>query len=120
MAEAGLPTNPVHVLDLALFLPGAILAGALLVRRRSSGNVVVPTILVAMVLLALGIVSLMAVLSTRREATSLGVGVGIIALAVVELLVVVRFLRAIDREADLLEVLRPSVASHAKGEGSEL
>jgi hypothetical protein len=106
VAEAGVPTNPVHVLDLALFLPGAILAGVLLTRRRAWGYVLAPTILVAMIMLALGIVSLMVVLSVRGEASSLGVGVGIGVLALVELLVVVRFLWGIHGEAGLGDVLR--------------
>jgi hypothetical protein len=108
VAEAGLPTNPVHVLDLAVFLPAAVLAGAFLARRRAWGYVLAPTVLVAMVVLAAGIVSLMAVLAARGETTSIGVGIGIGALAVVELVVVVRFLRAIDRRAGLADVLRPA------------
>jgi hypothetical protein len=111
VAEAGLPTNPVHVLDLAVFLPAAVLAGTLLARRRAWGYVLAPTVLVAMVVLAAGIVSLMAVSAVRGEAASLGVGIGIAALAVVELVVVVRFLWAIDPEAHLQDALRPARAS---------
>jgi len=48
LAEAGLPTNPVHVLDLALFLPAAVVAGGLLARRRALGYVLAPVVLVAM------------------------------------------------------------------------
>jgi hypothetical protein len=57
-------------------------------------------------MLALGIVSLVVVLSVRGEAASLGIGVGIGFLAAVELVMVVRFLRAIDPDADLRGVLR--------------
>jgi hypothetical protein len=38
-AEAGLPTNPVYLLDLAIFLPAMIVAGVLLWRRRPLGYV---------------------------------------------------------------------------------
>src|SRR5699024_9674106 len=36
-AEWGVPTNPVHVLDLALFLPLAAIAAVLLLRARPLG-----------------------------------------------------------------------------------
>ncbi|HXF35924.1 MAG TPA: hypothetical protein VNO17_01930 [Actinomycetota bacterium] len=104
--EAGLPTNPVHVLDLALLLPAAIAAGVLLMRGRAWGYVLAPTILVAMSVLALGIVSLMVVLSVRGEAGSLGVGVGIGVLGVAEVVVAVRFLRALDPRTNLGDVVR--------------
>jgi hypothetical protein len=107
LAEAGLPTNPVHVLDLAVFLPAAGLAGVLLVRRRAWGYVLAPVMLVAMVLLGLGIVSLMATLAARGLSAAPEVGAAFAVLAVVGLVVVVRFLRAIDRNADLQQVLRP-------------
>ena len=39
LVEAGLPTNGVHVLDLALVLPALFIAGILLWRRRGAGYV---------------------------------------------------------------------------------
>ena len=39
VTEAGLLTNPVHVLDLGLVLPAAVLTGVLLARRRPWGFV---------------------------------------------------------------------------------
>jgi hypothetical protein len=95
LVEAGVPTNPVHVLDMAVLLPAALLAGTLVARRRPMGYVLAPMVLVAMVFIALGIVSLMGVLAVRGEEASPGVAAGIAALAVVELLVVDRLLRAI-------------------------
>jgi hypothetical protein len=37
VVEAGLLTNPIHVLDLGLVLPGAVLTGVLLLQQRSWG-----------------------------------------------------------------------------------
>jgi hypothetical protein len=107
LGEAGIPTNPVHVLDLAVFLPAAVLAGILVAKRRPWGYVLAPVVLVAMVGLGLGIVSLMAVLAVRGLEAAPGVGLAIAVLAIVELFVVARFLRTIDRDARLQEVLRP-------------
>lgn len=106
--EAGLATNPVHVLDLSLFLPAAMLAGILLRSRRPWGYVLAPAILVAMVALAIGIVSLMVVLAARDLTVAPGVGVAIAALAAVELVVVLRFLGAVEAGTDVGEVVRRS------------
>jgi hypothetical protein len=62
--------------------------------------------LVAMAFLGLGIVSLMIVMAARGLDAALAVGVVIAVLALLESVVVIRFLRAIDRNADLQEVGR--------------
>lgn len=108
LRTTGLTTNPVHVLDLAVLLPAAISAGVLLRRRRAWGYVLAPVVLVAMVFLAIGIVTLMLVQAGRDLETTLGVGVAIAILAVAELVVVVRFLGGVKPDADLAAVLRPS------------
>ena len=63
LQEVGLPTNPVHVLDLAVFLPSVLAAGVLLAKRHAWGYVLTPIVLVAMAFLGLGIVSLMIVMA---------------------------------------------------------
>lgn len=97
--EAGLFTNPVHVLDLALFLPAAVAAGVLLARWQPWGFVLAPVVLVAMVFLGVGIASLMIITAARGLDSAPGVGVAITALAVFESLVVIRFLGAVNPPA---------------------
>jgi len=58
LRDAGLLTNPVHVLDLALFLPASGLAGVLLRRGRDWGHTLAPVVLTAMAGISLGIVML--------------------------------------------------------------
>jgi hypothetical protein len=58
IAEAGLLTNPIHVLDLALVLPAAILTGVLLARRRPWGYVLGAYFLVKFTTLGLAIMSM--------------------------------------------------------------
>jgi hypothetical protein len=106
-AKAGVPTNPVHVLDLAVFLPAAVLAGTLVAKGHRWGYCLAPTVLVAMVFISVGIVSLMVVLAVRGQEAPLGVVAGVAVLAVVELVVVARFLGAIDGDRRLQDVLRP-------------
>ncbi|MGE0401210.1 MAG: hypothetical protein AB7T06_31160 [Kofleriaceae bacterium] len=45
LAEAGLVTNPVHVLDLALALPAMAIAGLLILARRPAGFLLAPIML---------------------------------------------------------------------------
>ncbi len=70
VAEVGTFTNPVHVLDLSLFLPAMLLAGLSLRRRRPLGLVLGP------MLLAFGALMLLAILgmtvSMRARAASSG------------------------------------------------
>lgn len=68
--DAGLLTNPVHVLDLALFLPATMLTGILLRRGHAWGQVLAPIVLSAMAGISLGIVSLTIVAIARGEEAS--------------------------------------------------
>jgi hypothetical protein len=56
--EAGLLTNPIHVLDLGLVLPAAVLTGVLLARRRPWGFVLGAYFLVKFTTLGLAIMSM--------------------------------------------------------------
>ena len=60
LAEAGLPTNPVHVLDLAIVLPAMIVTGVLLRRRRPLGLLLAPVLLVFAVAMGVAILVMFA------------------------------------------------------------
>jgi len=51
--DLNLPTNPVHVLDLALFLPAVLASATLLLRRRPLGYVTAPGLLLFLALTCL-------------------------------------------------------------------
>ena len=53
--DLNLPANPVHVLDLAFFLPAVILAGVLVLRHRRRGLALAPGLLLFLVLTGLPI-----------------------------------------------------------------
>lgn len=107
LIESGLLTNPVHVIDLSLFLPAAMLAGILLRRGMAWGYCLAPVILTAMVGISVGIVSLTLVGAARDEDVSLGMLVVVGVLAVVEIVACWRFLQGISASASLEGVLRP-------------
>ena len=82
LAETGLLTNPVHVLDLAFVLPAMILTGVLARRRNSWGLVLLVPLLVFAVTMGIGILVLFALSATRGLPTSAPAAV-IVALIVV-------------------------------------
>jgi hypothetical protein len=61
-AGTGLPTNPVHVMDLSVFLPGLFITGWLLIRRKKPGLVLAPVALTFILLMTvtIGILALLA------------------------------------------------------------
>lgn len=54
--DAGLPTSPVHVLDLAFFLPAAMLVGWSLLQRRPLGYAAAPAMLTFLGLIGLPVI----------------------------------------------------------------
>ena len=106
LREVGLPTNPVHVLDMGLLLPAALLAGVLLIKRRPWGYLLAPAILSGITLLGVGIIAVVAVAVFRDITTGWGVAVGIGALVVVQLVVLGRFLESPGPDANLADTLR--------------
>ena len=95
LVESGLLTNTVHVLDLSLFLPTALLAAVLLRRGQSWGHVLTPMVLVAMAAISAGIVSLMVVHLARGQDASLVVAAVIGLMGVVQLATSWRFLQGL-------------------------
>ena len=91
---AGIASNPVYVLDLALLLPAAVVGGTLLIQRRPWGYVVAPILLTVLALLSVGIVAGFVVLAARGEIVPRAVGVFLAALALCQLGVLLRFVRA--------------------------
>jgi len=58
LIELGLPTNPVHVLDLAFILPGTIIVSALLWKREALGLLLAVPLLVFMATMGAGIIAM--------------------------------------------------------------
>jgi hypothetical protein len=93
--EAGLFTNPVHVVDLAVVLPAHILVAVWLLQRRPSGAVWAPILLSFGVLMAISIGGMMVVSRLRGFDVNLTVAAGMAMVAVVGVLVLLSFLRCI-------------------------
>ncbi len=63
--DANLPTNPVHVLDLAFFLPVVLIVGGALWQRRPLGYAAAPALLVFLALTGLPIIATVFVAAAR-------------------------------------------------------
>jgi hypothetical protein len=88
VVELGIPTNVVHVLDLAVFLPGVALSGVLMLKRRRAGYTLAPAFLVFVILTGVPIMLTPIVQSARGEPAEWGlVGpIGLLSLIVLILL----------------------------------
>jgi len=76
IVDAGLPTNPVYVMDLSVVLPVHFIAGVALLRRKSSGFVLAPVVLAFDVMMALSLAVMMLVMRLRGAEASVPVAAG--------------------------------------------
>jgi hypothetical protein len=98
--DMALPTNPVHVLDLAFFLPAVIYTGVQLLRRKAFAFVAAPAFLVFLVLTGVPIMLTPVVQAVRGAAAAWGVFVPIGTLTVVLVGLLAWLLTSIGGSAD--------------------
>ena len=94
-----LPTNPVHVLDLAIVLPGIFIGGILLVRNKKTGYFLAPVILTFSLLMQLTIGVLMLFLNDHDKHTPVALIWFMFSLAFISLLLLAHHLK--NNRADL-------------------
>jgi len=87
--DMALPTNPVHVLDLAFFLPAVVSTGVQLLRRKAFAFTVAPAAIVFLILTGMPILVTPFVQAMRGEVAGWGVlvPIGILTLAMIGLLI---------------------------------
>jgi hypothetical protein len=95
VTETGLLTNPVHVLDLGLYLPGMIITAVLLWRRKFLGFFFAIPFLVFSILTGIGIIAIDVVAFVQGMPTSLPVDLFLAAIIVVSLVLSVLYVREI-------------------------
>jgi hypothetical protein len=81
--DMALPTNPVHILDLAFFLPAVIATGVMLLKRRPFAYTLAPAFIVFLVLTGIPILLTPVVQSARGETAAWSVVVPIGTLVVI-------------------------------------
>jgi hypothetical protein len=73
LAEVGLPTNPVHVIDLSVILPAIFITGILLLGKNVIGILFAPVMLSFFILMDITIGALVVVMKTKGLETDLSV-----------------------------------------------
>ena len=97
LAEAGLPVNFVHVEDLGFILPGMIVTGILLWKRKPAGHLFAVPLMVFSAVMGMGIFSMFAVMARRGLGTAGPMGIVMGVLVTVSLILIVQFLRGVRR-----------------------
>lgn len=96
VVDAGLWVNPVHVVDLAVLLPGFVMAGYLAVRGRASGRFWVGPLLVFSVLMGISIVAAMVLMLLEASPGTWPPMIAVALVVVASLVSLGRHLRALD------------------------
>jgi hypothetical protein len=90
VSDYGLLVNPIHVIDMAIALPGLVIAAVLLMRKQRLGIILAPISLVFVIILAIALVGMVMMLKIKgvSDDTSIaGIFIILALLSIVQLLV---------------------------------
>jgi hypothetical protein len=93
LAEVGLMTNPIHVLDTAFLLPACIVSGIGLIRGKTWGYLFTPALLITLATITVGIVTIMIVAIADGGTGLAPIAVAMTLAGLAQILLAVRFLR---------------------------
>jgi len=96
LIETGLFTNPVHVLDLSVFLPGIFMTGVFLLRRNATAGYLAPAILVFFVLMDITIAFLIVLMENERTQLNFPLIIIMSFLALFSLGILIRLLKKVQ------------------------
>jgi hypothetical protein len=99
VSDYDLLVNPVHVLDMAVALPGLIIAALLLVRKQRLGYILAPIALVFTVILAIALTGMVLMVKARRIGEDASIAGIFVVLAVVSTILLVLFLKKMKPRA---------------------
>lgn len=96
LVDSGLFTNPVHVLDISIVLPGVILMGILLFKGNHLGVLMTPIVLTFFILMDITIAVLTILLAQPEE--GFGVSLVLFTLTILSILLLMAFFRKLSSE----------------------
>lgn len=91
--DTGLPTNPVHVIDLAVILPGFFIVAIMLFRKNPRGLLLVPPVLLFFILMDITIGGLVVVMDLKGLETNYLITIVMSVLALLSTLLLVWYLK---------------------------
>ncbi|MBN1531499.1 MAG: hypothetical protein JXA20_02445 [Spirochaetes bacterium] len=92
-AGSGTATNPVHVLDIAILLPGCVIAAVLLLKRRPMAYLLVPSLLVFNIIMAVALGGIIITLKLKGYPVEIGMTVLFGLMACASFVIVFLFIR---------------------------
>jgi hypothetical protein len=95
VSDYNLLVNPVHVLDLSIALPGLILTGIFLMKKRRLGYILAPVLLVFIIILTVALAGMVMMTKARGIMEDMSIAIIFIVLAVISIVVLYLFLRNI-------------------------
>ena len=95
VSDYDLLVNPVHVIDIAIALPGLIIAAVLMMKKHRLGFVLAPLCLVFTVLLAIALAGMVVMLQVRGISDDISVAGIFVVIAAISLVFLVVFLKNI-------------------------
>jgi len=96
LIDVGLPTNPVHVIDLSLFLPALFITAILLLQKKPFAYIFVPVFLVFFILMDITIGTLIIVMKIKGLQADLSVTIAMGILSVWSAILLTWFLKKIN------------------------
>jgi hypothetical protein len=93
ISEYKLLVNPVHVLDMAIALPGLIITAVLLMKKRNLGYILAPISLVFIVILALALIGMVIMLKIENISDDTSIAFIFAVLATISLLFLFLFMK---------------------------
>jgi hypothetical protein len=97
LADAGLFTNPVHVLDLAVVLPGIFITGILILRKNNFGLMIAPALLMFFILMDLTIGFLVLLMFSRGLEGSPTIAIVMAAIGVFSFVILKLYLKRLPK-----------------------
>jgi hypothetical protein len=93
ITDAGLITQPVHVLDLSFVLPGLVITAILLLRRKPVAFILAPVLMFFVILMLVAVAGMIGALIFKGLATDYAVGAVLIGMAVGLAVLLMRYFR---------------------------
>ena len=93
VSDYGLLVNPVHVIDMALALPGLVITAFLLMKKKKLGYILTPVLMVFVVILAVALAAMVVMLKIKNISEDLSIAAIFIVLALISTAFLYVFLR---------------------------
>ncbi len=94
--DNGVITNPVHVLDLTIFLPALLITAILLLKDNKYGYLLAPILLIFIILMSLAIIGMVIVMLLKDVETDIGLAAIFIMINVMSIIITTIVVKAIE------------------------